>query len=83
MVKVTRDDPKIMEEQLRWAVEAKPVEFSDTQLAAVSDFAEIKKTYKLGGVLKGARESSAEDGRAERQEAESIILGMMALRGAT
>ena len=94
MVKVTSDDPKAVEKQIQGAVEGNLVEFNDYNLAAVSDLVGIRKIYKLGRPAKtpkdvyginaqqGVEGRLVEDQREERKEVESIILGIMALRGA-
>lgn len=70
-------------------VEGEQVEFSDAVLHTMTDIARVKKIYKLnttGGVNGRAKGGVVNEGgkaKDENKELEMLILGSMALRGAT
>jgi len=70
-------------------LEGEQVEFSDAVLGSMTDLARVKKIYKLnnasGGGGKGGKAvvNGTSKGDMERKELEMLILGSMALRGAT
>ncbi|KAF7958338.1 hypothetical protein EAE96_001889 [Botrytis aclada] len=78
-------------EHLSSVIEGEPVPFDDESLASMVDVARVKKLYKLnvtggGGGKKGAANGvsgKAESTVDERKELEIMVLGAMALRGAT
>ncbi|KAF7859483.1 uncharacterized protein EAF02_010931 [Botrytis sinoallii] len=78
-------------EHLSSVVEGEPVSFDDESLASMVDIARVKKLYKLnvtggGGGKKGGANGvngKIESKVDERKELEVMVLGAMALRGAT
>ncbi|KAF7903038.1 hypothetical protein EAF00_002940 [Botryotinia globosa] len=77
-------------EHLSSVIEGEPVPFDDESLASMVDTARVKKLYKLNALGGGAKKGGANgvSGRAEnevdeRKELEIMVLGAMALRGAT
>ncbi|KAM0171694.1 hypothetical protein ACHAPF_007941 [Botrytis cinerea] len=77
-------------EHLSSVVEGEPVPFDDESLASMVDIARVKKLYKLNALGGGGKKSGANgvSGKAEnkldeRKELEIMVLGAMALRGAT
>jgi EKC/KEOPS complex subunit CGI121/TPRKB len=70
-------------------VEGEQVEFSDGELHTMTDIARVKKIYKLNcsGGVNGRGKESAGNGSdrtgQDSKELEMLILGSMALRGAT
>lgn len=58
-------------------VQGTAVPFTDDEIAAATDWAKIRKYYKLNGPAL----SAIKDEQARRDEAEMLILGAMALRG--
>ena len=81
--------PAAIQEHLASAVEGKQVPFSDEELGTVTDWARVRKVYKLPLVgLQGKKrgvegeEKSVEEER-ERRELGVQVLGAMALRGAS
>ena len=81
-----------MSRHLKRVIEGVPVQFNDAELQQITDTAKLRKAYKLappkqntplGGANGGAALRSPEDGEVERRELEALILGLMALRGAT
>ena len=76
-----------VQDHLSKVIEGTQIPFSDDDLRHMTDLARIRKIYKLdtggGGVKKvtnGVNGVSAVD---ERKEFETLVLGSMALRGAT
>ena len=77
------------------AIEGESVAFGDEQLRNVTDLSKVKKIYKLNAPAsgkgpqrkKGQQEPVPEklltDVVDERREIEAIVLGMIALRGAS
>jgi len=77
-------------EHLTSVIEGEPVAFEDEELQTMTDVARVKKVYKLNaggggkkGGVNGANGVGNEKGVDERKELEIIVLGAMALRGAT
>ncbi|TGO46214.1 hypothetical protein BCON_0337g00030 [Botryotinia convoluta] len=77
-------------EHLSSVIEGEPVPFDDESLASMVDIARVKKLYKLnalgGGGKKGGTNGvseKAENKVDEGKELEIMVLGAMALRGAT
>ncbi|KAI9648202.1 hypothetical protein NHQ30_002834 [Ciborinia camelliae] len=74
-------------EHLASAVEGEAVAFEDGELRSMTDVARVKKLYKLnaggGGKKGGANGVTNENAENERKELEIMVLGAMALRGAT
>ena len=70
-------------------MEGEQVEFSDSVLHTMTDIAKVKKMYKLnssGGVNGRGKESAINGSNRtglDSKELEMLILGSMALRGAT
>jgi EKC/KEOPS complex subunit CGI121/TPRKB len=70
-------------------VEGEQVEFSDAVLHTMTDIARVKKIYKLNttgsvnGRAKGDAVNGSRKAEDENKELEMLILGCMALRGAT
>jgi EKC/KEOPS complex subunit CGI121/TPRKB len=70
-------------------VEGEQVEFSDAVLRTMTDVSRVKKIYRLnnsGGVNGRRKEGTVNESirvGEERKELEMLILGSMALRGAT
>jgi EKC/KEOPS complex subunit CGI121/TPRKB len=70
-------------------VEGEQVEFSDAVLQTMTDVSRVRKIYKLnnsGGVNGREKEDAVNESiqvDKERKELEMLILGSMALRGAT
>ena len=69
-----------VEEHLRANIEGEQVVFNEDNLARMTDVAKVRKAYKLG-----PRPTTAESAQSneELRNMEVIVLGMMALRGAT
>ena len=65
---------------LQASIEGSQIAFNQENIAAVTDIAKVKKAYKLGPPLKGRGSGGSGD---DLKEMEMIVLGMMALRGAT
>lgn len=59
-------------------VEGTPVAFTDEEIAKMTDWAKVRKYYKLNGL---ASLNGPKDEGAKTKELEMIILGGMALRG--
>jgi len=77
---------EIIQAHLSANFEGEQVEFSDEVLGSMTDLARVKKIYKLNsGGEKGGKAVVNGTGKedAERRELEVLILGSMALRGAT
>ena len=78
-----------IQSHLTQSVEGEQIEFSDAELQSMTDVARIKKIYKLNNSagVNGQAKGNAVNGdvRAgdENKELEMLILGSMALRGAT
>ncbi|THV46772.1 hypothetical protein BGAL_0361g00100 [Botrytis galanthina] len=77
-------------EHLSSVIEGEPVPFEDESLASMVDIARVKKLYKLSALGGGAKKGGAngvngkvENKVEERKELEIMVLGAMALRGAT
>ncbi|TGO08198.1 hypothetical protein BTUL_0221g00150 [Botrytis tulipae] len=77
-------------EHLSSVIEGEPVPFDDESLASMVDIARVKKLYKLNALGGGAKKGGAngvsgktENKVDERKELEIMVLGAMALRGAT
>ncbi|CAD6442323.1 16432d8d-74f0-4f90-84b9-cf01ec903180 [Sclerotinia trifoliorum] len=75
-------------EHLSSSIEGEAVPFEDGTLSKMTDIARVKKLYKLnasggGGGKKGAVNGVSEKIQDERKELEIMVLGAMALRGAT
>lgn len=70
-------------------MEGEQVEFSDAVLQTMTDVSRVRKIYKLnnsGGVNGREKEDAVNESiqvDKERKELEMLILGSMALRGAT
>ncbi|MCJ1313709.1 hypothetical protein MMC25_007388 [Agyrium rufum] len=93
VVKLVREGEQQVEsvaQHLAKEVEGTAVPFDEDHLCDLSDVEKIKKIYKLTAPAKNNKfrqkgfetSSTAGDSLAEREELESIILGMMALRDA-
>lgn len=64
--------------------EGDQIPFTDENLSLMTDTARVKKIYKLNSVGGGGKAVGGKEiGDAERKELEILILGSMALRGAT
>ena len=91
VIKVTSGPIEPIEDQLKWAIEGRAVEFSDANLASMSDLTEITRIYKFKDcnskdskqVRDGPDGPGARETGQHRSELEVSILGLMALRGAT
>jgi EKC/KEOPS complex subunit CGI121/TPRKB len=59
-------------------VQGRKVSFTDEELARSTDWTKVRKYYKLGGA-KGMEK--LKDDKARLEEAETLIIGAMALRG--
>ncbi|TGO46768.1 hypothetical protein BOTNAR_0566g00040 [Botryotinia narcissicola] len=77
-------------EHLSSVIEGEPVPFDDESLASMVDIARVKKLYKLNALGGGAKKGGAngvsgktENKVDERKELEIMVLGAMAMRGAT
>ncbi|KAF5872091.1 putative protein cgi121 protein [Botrytis fragariae] len=77
-------------EHLSSVIEGEPVLFDEESLASMVDIARVKKLYKLNALGGGGKKGGANgvSGKAEnkvdeRKELEIMVLGAMALRGAT
>lgn len=79
-----------VERHLEANVKGERIEFDDEGLAGMSDLGRIRKIYKLNapdGGGKGKKKGGEVNGvngdeeRDERAEMESVVLGLMALRG--
>ncbi|TGO24741.1 hypothetical protein BPAE_0096g00470 [Botrytis paeoniae] len=77
-------------EHLSSVIEGEPVPFDDESLASMVDIARVKKLYKLNAIGGGGKKGGAngmngkvENQVDERKELEIMVLGAMALRGAT
>ncbi|MCJ1244646.1 hypothetical protein MMC30_001845 [Trapelia coarctata] len=66
---------------LESAVEGTWAEFDDSSLTEISDILKIKKIYKLQDFTD--RGQKPEIGEVDKSEMEAMILGLMALRGAS
>ena len=66
---------------LESAVEGTWAEFNNSSLIEISDIPKIKKIYKLQDSTNRAQKP--EVGEVDKPEMEAIILGLMALRGAS
>jgi len=72
---------------LTTSVEGTPIAFTDESLQHMTDMQKVRKLYKLdsgGGAKKGAKTNGTVNGINdvdERKEIESVVLGMMALKG--
>ncbi|ELR05343.1 hypothetical protein VC83_06536 [Pseudogymnoascus destructans] len=81
--------PASIQAHLASAVEGKQVPFSDEELGMVTDWARVRKVYKLPlvgqqGKKKGmGEEEKREEEERERREVGVQVLGAMALRGAS
>lgn len=58
-------------------VQGKPVPFSNAEISQTTDWAKVKKYYKLNG----APALNTKDEPAKRKESEILVLSAMALRG--
>ena len=76
-----------MREHLDKEVDGELVEFEDDVIWEMTDLARVRKIYKLnslgGSGKKGAMVNGVGNEREERKEMEILVLGSMALRGAT
>lgn len=77
-----------MQEHLSKVVEGTPVAFSDAVLSETTDLARVRKIYKLnsaggGGAAKKDAVNGIPGDQAAGKELEVLVLGSMALRGAT
>ncbi|QSZ36379.1 hypothetical protein DSL72_006255 [Monilinia vaccinii-corymbosi] len=79
-------------QHLSTAIEGDAVVFGDEELRSLTDVARVRKLYKLNGVGVGAGAGAKKGGvggkdakndEDERKELEVLVLGAMALRGAT
>lgn len=81
--------PAAIQEHLASAVEGKQVSFSDEELGTVTDWARVRKVYKLplvgqqGNKRVLSEEEKKEEEEKERRELGVQVLGAMALRGAS
>ena len=89
VIKVCSESGEVVSGNLQKLVEASPAEFNDENIAALSDVEAIKKIYKLTSSPQhpaGKKAKAGElppDSDMDRQELETTILGLLALRGAT
>ncbi|KAM0275991.1 hypothetical protein ACHAQH_007209 [Verticillium albo-atrum] len=67
-----------VEKHLAENVEGTPMEFSDEALAASTDWAKVKKYYKLNGL---PWLDAIKDEREKKSQMDELVLGAMALRG--
>ncbi len=75
-----------IQEHLAKVVEGVQVPFSDAEMSDMTDLARVRKIYKLNVAGGGRKPINAVNGASEideRKELEVLILGSMALRGAT
>jgi EKC/KEOPS complex subunit CGI121/TPRKB len=76
-----------MKEHLQTEFEGTMVPFEDERLSGMTDLGKVRKVYKLNGVGGGGGKKGATNGVGregeERRELEVLVLGAMALRGAT
>jgi len=75
-----------IQDHLLTAVEGAQIPFSDTELRDMTDLARIRKIYKLnasGGAKKAVNGINGVSANDESKELEVLVLGSMALRGAT
>ncbi len=74
-----------IQQQLTSVVEGEQVPFEDDVLAGMTDLARVRKIYKLN--VQGGKKDAVVNGvgkeETERKELEIMVLGSMALRGAT
>ncbi|KAI0020800.1 CGI121 protein [Xylariomycetidae sp. FL0641] len=70
--------PQEIEAHLREHVHGQPVPFADEVLAGFTDWARVRKYYKLNGI--GWLDGMKDEAR-KRKELEVLVLGSMALRG--
>ncbi|KAF7911433.1 uncharacterized protein EAF01_002940 [Botrytis porri] len=77
-------------EHLSSVIEGEPVPFDDESLASMVDSSRVKKLYKLNAIGGGGKKvgtngvsGKGESKVDERKELEIMVLGAMALRGAT
>ncbi|KAL8713336.1 MAG: hypothetical protein Q9220_002535 [cf. Caloplaca sp. 1 TL-2023] len=92
-------DPAEIQSHLLGSVQGIPVPFTEAEVQTLTDMAKIRKIYKLNEVKNANRKSGTSGKEthqadamlngnerkkaSERQNLEGIILGLMALRGAT
>ncbi|KAI1003031.1 hypothetical protein K3495_g5177 [Podosphaera aphanis] len=64
-------------------IDGEPVNFCDSELARMTDWARVRKLYKLdaSAVSKKKSKTSGPHGSMEQNDAEVLILGAMALKG--
>ena len=76
-----------IQEHLYKVIDGTQVPFSDDELRGMTDLARVRKVYKLnggiGGAKKGTNMVNGTSENDERKELEILVLGNMALRGAT
>ncbi|CAL8582880.1 hypothetical protein XPA_008521 [Xanthoria parietina] len=80
-----------VQQHLSDSIEGQSVLFSDVEIAKFTDIGKVRKAYKLsdtrkktgGGSGKGLENPYSCSGEAERSGLEGMVLGLMALRGAT
>ena len=71
-----------VQHHLTRSVEGTQVEFSDEVLAEMTDLARVRKYYMLNAIGGNVGKDNAPS-KEERKELEVLVLGSMALRGAT
>ncbi|KAL8952808.1 MAG: hypothetical protein Q9222_001312 [Ikaeria aurantiellina] len=97
--KTPQIDPATIQSHLSGSVQGIPVPFIEAEVQSFTDMAKVHKIYKLNDTTRSDRKNGKRgegnrpvdemlDGnegkkRSERQDLEGIILGLMALRGAT
>ena len=69
-----------IEEHLNTHVEGKQIDFEEESLAKLADIPRIKKAYKLQPTQPLKQSDNQKD---DLKEMEVLVLGMMALRGAS
>jgi len=91
VIKVGAVDKEDVRRHLEAEVEGEMVGFEDEVLEGMTDFGRVRKVYKLnsggGGrkkeEIEGLSINGVEMEQEERKELEMMVLGAMALRGAT
>ena len=84
-MKISDSDPSAFQKVITENVQGVRQEFNDFNLAAISDEANVRKTYKLQALGKDSVASvkGPKEALNARCDLEISILGLMALRGAT
>jgi EKC/KEOPS complex subunit CGI121/TPRKB len=59
-------------------INGRHVQCTDDELSSCTDWAKVRRYYKLGGA---STWENLQDKKAQREEADAVIIGAMALRG--